>query len=84
MSCTLKPVNKHLTLVSGYPALPQSPQADRPEEQTIWEPGTGWMSTIKLKKDCICLGHLAGNTQSPQENNAHLAANQSAHTIVVI
>ena len=28
MSCTLKPANKHLTLVSGYPALPQSPRTD--------------------------------------------------------
>ena len=58
--------------------------ANRPEEPTIWEPGTGWMSTIKLKKDCICLGHLASNTQSSQENKARLAANQSVHTIVAI
>ena len=50
MSCTLKTANKHLTLVSGYPVLPQSPAADRPEEPTIWEPGTSWMSTINLKE----------------------------------
>ena len=42
------------------------------------------MSTIKLNTDCICLEHLASNAQSLKENNARLAANQSAHTIVAI
>ena len=32
----------------------------------------------------ICLGHLAGNARSLQENNACLAANQRARTIVAI
>ena len=42
------------------------------------------MSTIKLNTDCICLRHLASNGWSIQENNARLAANGSAHTIVAI
>ena len=42
------------------------------------------MSTIKLNTDCICLGHLASNGWSIQENNARLAANRSARTIVAI
>ena len=42
------------------------------------------MSTIKLNTDCICLEHLASNAQSLKENNARLAANRSAHTIVAI
>ena len=39
------------------------------------------MSTIKLNTDCICFEHQASNVQSLQENNARLAANQSARTI---
>ena len=31
------------------------------------------MSTIKLNTHCICLGHLAHNARSLQENYAHLA-----------
>ena len=42
------------------------------------------MATIKLNTDCICLGHLASNAWSIQENNARLAANRSARTIVAI
>ena len=44
------------------------------------------MSSIKLRvnTDCICLGHLASNARSLQENNARLAAKQAAHTIVAI
>ena len=47
-----------------------------------------WMSTITVlclkTYDFICLRHLASNAQSLQEHFAHLAANQSAHTIVAI
>ena len=40
---------------------------------------------MELKRDCICLGHLANNARSLlQENLARSAANQSAHTIVAI
>ena len=39
------------------------------------------MSTNKLNTDCICFEHQASNVQSLQENNARLAANQSARTI---
>ena len=44
------------------------------------------MSTIKLDTDCICLGHLANNARarSLQTNNARLATNHSARTIVAI
>ena len=42
------------------------------------------MSTIKLNTDRICLGHLASNARSLQENNATLVANQSACTVVAI
>ena len=50
------------------------------------------MSTIKLNTDCIvaqsilCFGklHVASNAWLLQENLSRLAANQSAHTIVVI
>jgi len=34
--------------------------------------------------DFICLRHLASNAQSLREHLAHLAANQSAHTILAI
>ena len=47
-----------------------------------------WMSirisTIKLNTDCICLGHLASNAWSLQENNVCLAANQSTHTCTIV
>ena len=47
-----------------------------------------WMSTITVlclkTHDFICLRHLASCAQSLQEHLAHLAANQSAHTIVAI
>ena len=43
-----------------------------------------WMSTIKSKRGCICLGNQANNVQSLQGNNACLATNQSARTIVAI
>ena len=42
------------------------------------------MSTIKLNTDCVCLGHLASNARSLEENNARLAASESACTVVVI
>ena len=42
------------------------------------------MTTIKLNTDCICLGHLASNALSLQENLAHLAANQSERAIVAM
>ena len=43
------------------------------------------MSTIKFNTDCICLGHLASIAQSYlQDNNVHLAANQSVRAIVAI
>ena len=32
----------------------------------------------------LCLGHLASNARSLQENNVRLVANQSTHTIVGI
>ena len=67
----LRPRYSYVTLVSGY--LFDSCQL------TIT-----WMSTIKLNTDCICLGHLASNAWSLQENLAHLAANQSEHAIVAI
>ena len=35
-------------------------------------------------KDCVCLGHLASNGRSSQENVARLAANQSERTIVAM
>ena len=47
-----------------------------------------WMSIITVlclqTHDFICLRHLASNAQSLQEHLAHLAANQSAHTILAI
>ena len=42
------------------------------------------MATIKLNTDGKCLGHLASKAWSTQENNARLAANRSARTIVAI
>ena len=42
------------------------------------------MSTIKLITDCICLGHLACNARSLQEDLARLATNQSVRTIVAL
>ena len=42
------------------------------------------MSTIKLNTDCICLGNLASNAWSLQDNLAHLAASQSERAIVAI
>ena len=42
------------------------------------------MSTVKLNTDCICLGHLGGDARSLQENNARLAANLSARTVVAM
>ena len=45
-----------------------------------------WMSTITVfclkTHDFICLRHLASYAQSLQEHLAHLAANQSVHTIL--
>ena len=47
-----------------------------------------WMSTITVlclkTYDFICLRHLASYAQSLQEHLAHLAANQSGHTILAI
>ena len=37
------------------------------------------MSTVKLNTDCICLGHLASNAGSLQENLVRLAASQSGY-----
>ena len=71
----LSPQYSYVTLVSGY--LFDSCQL------TI----TGMsirMTTIKLNTDCICLGHLASNARSLQENLAHLAANHSECAIVAI
>ena len=75
----LSPQYSYVTLVSGY--LFDSCQL------TI----TGMsirMTTIKLNTDCICLGHLASNARSLQENLAHLAANQwvchCSHIIIVL
>ena len=42
------------------------------------------MSTIKLNTDYICLEYLASNAQSLKENNARLAANQSAQIITIV
>ena len=43
-----------------------------------------WTSTIKSNTDCVCLGHLAINARSSQENVARLAANQSERTFVAM
>ena len=45
------------------------------------------MSSIILNTDCICLGHLAGNAWSLEENNARSSqenTNQRVCTIVTI
>ena len=65
----------HVTLVSGY-------LSDSCQLTITWM--SLRMSTIKWNTDFICLGHLAGNARSLQENNACLAANQRARTIVAI
>ena len=46
----------------------------------------GTRLTIKLNPDYLFIGHLtvASNALSLEENNARLATNQSAYTIVVI
>ena len=43
-----------------------------------------WMSTIKLNKDCLCLGHQGNNAQSLKGNLAQSAANQRVCNIVAI
>ena len=43
-----------------------------------------YYSFVFKNRNFICLRHLASNAQSLQEHVAHLAANQSAHTIVAI
>ena len=44
------------------------------------------MSTIKLNKDYICLGHIASNGRTLQENNAAFNSQsyRSSHSIVAI
>ena len=71
----LSPRYSYVTLVSGY--LFDSCQS------TITRMSIR-MTTIKLNTDCICLGHLASNALSLQENLAHLAANQSERAIVAM
>ena len=39
------------------------------------------MSTIKLNTDCICLGHLASNAMSLQENGQSERASSCSHKI---
>ena len=66
---TLRPSCTLVTLVSGY---------------LFWQLQLTWTSTIKSNTDCVCLGHLASNAWSSQENVARLAANQSERTIVAM
>ena len=40
-----------------------------------------WMSTIKLNTDCICLGHLASNARSLDENSQSERAYYWSHII---
>ena len=41
-----------------------------------------WMSTIKLNRDCICLGHLTCNALSLQENNQSEHVYYYSHIII--
>lgn len=43
-----------------------------------------YYSFVFKNTDFVCLRHLASNAHSLQEHIAHLAANQSAHTIVAV
>ena len=43
-----------------------------------------WMSTIKLNTDCICLGQLASNAQSLQENSQSERAHYCSHIIITV
>ena len=43
-----------------------------------------WMPTIKLNTDCICLGHLASNARSLQENSQSERAYYRSHIIKII
>ena len=43
-----------------------------------------WLSTIKLITDCICLGQLASNSQSLQENSQSECAHYCSHIIFTV
>ena len=43
-----------------------------------------WLSTIKLITDCICLGQLASNAQSLQENSQSECAHYCSHIIFTV
>ena len=74
MSCTLEPPIQSCNTGQWTPFFDSC--------QLTWK--SIRVSTIKLNTDCICLEQLASNAQTLKENNARLAANQSAHTIVAI